>query len=50
MTTKNGEYPMINSPIKWVGGKSRLRKQIVALLPPDTCSERIGPQQIRLGI
>jgi site-specific DNA-adenine methylase len=33
----NGEYPMINSPIKWVGGKSRLRKQIVALLPPHTC-------------
>ncbi len=37
MTTKNGEYQMINSPIKWVGGKSRLRKQIVALLPPHTC-------------
>ena len=28
---------MINSPIRWVGGKSRLRKQIVALLPPHTC-------------
>ncbi len=28
---------MINSPIKWVGGKSRLRKQIVNLLPPHTC-------------
>lgn len=28
---------MINSPIKWVGGKSRLRKQIVALLPKHTC-------------
>lgn len=37
MTAKNGEYQMINSPIKWVGGKSRLRKQIVALLPPHTC-------------
>ena len=28
---------MINSPIKWVGGKSRLRKQIIELLPPHTC-------------
>lgn len=28
---------MINSPIKWVGGKSRLRKQIVTLLPEHTC-------------
>jgi len=28
---------MINSPIKWVGGKSRLRKQIVDLIPPHTC-------------
>ncbi|MBN1966715.1 MAG: DNA adenine methylase [Anaerolineae bacterium] len=28
---------MLNSPIKWVGGKSRLRKQIVALLPPHSC-------------
>jgi len=28
---------MVNSPIKWVGGKSRLRKQIIALLPEHTC-------------
>jgi DNA adenine methylase len=28
---------MVNSPIKWVGGKSRLRKQIINLLPPHTC-------------
>lgn len=28
---------MINSPFKWVGGKSRLRKQIIALLPPHSC-------------
>jgi len=28
---------MMNSPIKWVGGKSRLRKQIIELLPPHTC-------------
>src|SRR4051794_21454863 len=34
---KNGEYKMLNSPIKWVGGKSRLRKQIISLLPPHTC-------------
>jgi len=28
---------MLNSPIKWVGGKSRLRKIIVDILPPHTC-------------
>ena len=31
------EYKMVNSPFKWVGGKSRLRKQIIALLPVHTC-------------
>jgi DNA adenine methylase len=33
----NDEYKIINSPFKWVGGKSRLRKQIVALIPEHTC-------------
>jgi len=33
----NPEYHAVNSPIKWVGGKSRLRKQIVELLPAHTC-------------
>lgn len=28
---------MINSPIKWVGGKSRLRKYIIPILPSHTC-------------
>lgn len=28
---------MLNSPIKWVGGKSRLRKYIVPLIPAHTC-------------
>lgn len=28
---------MINSPIRWVGGKSRLRKFIIPLLPEHTC-------------
>lgn len=28
---------MINSPIRWVGGKSRLRKYIVPLLPEHSC-------------
>jgi len=28
---------MLNSPIKWVGGKSRLRKQIISLIPAHTC-------------
>jgi DNA adenine methylase len=30
-------YPMVNSPIKWVGGKSRFRERIVSLLPAHTC-------------
>ncbi len=28
---------MLNSPFKWVGGKSRLRRQIIPLIPPHTC-------------
>ncbi len=28
---------MLNSPIKWVGGKSRLRKHIIPLIPSHTC-------------
>ncbi len=28
---------MINSPFKWVGGKSRLRKYIISILPSHTC-------------
>ena len=28
---------MLNSPFKWVGGKSRLRKPILDLLPEHTC-------------
>jgi len=28
---------MLNSPIKWVGGKSRLRKEIISLLPEHSC-------------
>jgi DNA adenine methylase len=28
---------MLNSPFKWVGGKSRLRKQIIPILPKHTC-------------
>lgn len=35
--TRNAGYKPINSPFKWVGGKSRLRKQIVALIPDHTC-------------
>lgn len=31
------EYQMLNSPIKWVGGKSRLRKHIIPLLPKHSC-------------
>lgn len=28
---------MVNSPIKWAGGKSRLRKQIIPIIPAHTC-------------
>ncbi len=35
--SQNDEYKIINSPFKWVGGKSRFRKQIVALIPEHTC-------------
>jgi len=35
--TKEAGYKPINSPIKWVGGKSRLRSKIIALLPAHTC-------------
>lgn len=39
MRSTNGhkDYQMINSPFKWVGGKSRLRKYIVPLIPQHTC-------------
>jgi DNA adenine methylase len=30
-------YQMMSSPFKWVGGKSRLRKSIIPLLPDHTC-------------
>ena len=33
----NGMSRLLNSPIKWVGGKSRLRKHIIPLLPAHTC-------------
>ena len=28
---------MLNSPLRWVGGKSRLRKFIIPIIPPHTC-------------
>lgn len=31
------KHHMINSPFKWVGGKSRMRNQIVKLIPVHTC-------------
>jgi DNA adenine methylase len=31
------QFEMVNSPIKWVGGKSRFRTRIVSLLPEHTC-------------
>ena len=37
MATSTSNHEIINSPFKWVGGKSRLRKQIIPLLPKHTC-------------
>jgi DNA adenine methylase len=37
MKTNTKDNEMVNSPFKWVGGKSRLRKQIISLLPKHTC-------------
>ncbi len=34
---KVSEPHFLNSPLKWVGGKSRLRKPIIDLIPPHTC-------------
>lgn len=31
------DYKMLNSPIRWVGGKSRFRKHIIPLIPEHTC-------------
>ena len=33
----NPQGRMLNSPFKWVGGKSRLRKFIIPMIPPHTC-------------
>ena len=37
MIKDDAPYQMYNSPFKWVGGKSRLRKVIVPIIPPHTC-------------
>jgi DNA adenine methylase len=34
---QKSDYQMINSPFKWVGGKSRFRKDIISLFPEHTC-------------
>lgn len=33
----NKEYKELNAPFKWVGGKSRLRKFILPIIPKHTC-------------
>ncbi len=33
----DSKHKPINSPFKWVGGKSRLRKHVIELLPEHTC-------------
>jgi len=37
MASTSSSHEIVNSPFKWVGGKSRLRKQIISLLPKHTC-------------
>jgi hypothetical protein len=29
--------PMLNAPLKWVGGKKKAREEIVRMIPPHTC-------------
>jgi DNA adenine methylase len=36
MSTSSG-YIEVNSPFRWVGGKSRFRKQIIPLIPNHSC-------------
>jgi DNA adenine methylase len=37
VTKNKNNHKMLNSPFKWIGGKSRLRKPILDLLPEHTC-------------
>ncbi len=37
MSLSRNDHKMLNSPFKWVGGKSRLRKHIIEILPSHTC-------------
>ncbi len=37
MDSASTDYQPVNSPFKWVGGKSRLRREIIPILPPHTC-------------
>lgn len=37
MSSPVENHKALNSPFKWVGGKSRLRKYIIELLPSHTC-------------
>jgi len=42
---------MVRSPFKWVGGKSRLRRTIIAMLPPHECYVEVfaGAAWVLLG-
>lgn len=35
--TKSPDFQMVNSPFKWVGGKSRFRKNIISIMPEHSC-------------
>lgn len=37
MSLPRENHKALNSPFKWVGGKSRLRKHIIRILPSHTC-------------
>ena len=34
---KNNNTKMVNSPIRWVGGKKKLRKRIIEIIPEHSC-------------
>ncbi len=51
MKNEKQAYKMIRSPFKWAGGKSRLRKKILDMLPPHNCYVEVfgGAAWVLLG-
>ncbi len=43
-------YKSIHSPIRWVGGKSRLRQYIIPFIPDHTCYVEPFPKADKLAL